>query len=103
MSYLKELKKNIDAHPFTGNRNIEDTKVICRGKTIKDTSFGQTSMLGKTREDYYKRLKKYGITPEKEYVAIGLEGYGDVFDIIIKENDFGKSDSYMSIAFDILE
>jgi hypothetical protein len=103
MSYLKKLSDNIDCMPFTGERKIEPTKVICRGKNINDNWFSPTSMLGTSREIYYNNLQKWGLTPEKEYIAIALKGYGDVFDITIKENDKNQEETYMKLFFDIPE
>lgn len=102
MGYLKELDKNIDSRPFTGIRKIEENKIVCKGKAIPDNWFSPSSMIGSSREVYYSNLKKWGLTPEKEYTAIKIEGHGDVFDICIKENDNGEEAWHMSIFFEIL-
>ena len=99
-SELKYINKNIDSMPFTGIRIIEETIVTCKGNSLCDELFSKTCMLGESREIYYSNLKKWGLTPDKEYIATKIEGYGDVFDIFVI-NDNNIEESYMSIFFDI--
>lgn len=103
MSYLKDIDENICSRPFTGKRKIPETKVMCLGKNAKDEWFHSSSLLGGSREDFHERLKLCNLTPDKEYVAIEIEGYGDVYDITIKQDDNGNTASFMSIFFEITE
>jgi hypothetical protein len=96
------FKNGLDRRPFTGIRELgEKTNVICKGKNMSDSWFSPSSMLGTSREIYYSNLKEWGLTPEKEYTIIRIEGHGDVFDVCIKENDTGTEQWYMSMFFEI--
>lgn len=96
--------KGIDSHPFTGVRELgEEAIVICKGKGMPDSYFSSGSMLGKNREEYYNNLEEWGLTPEKEYTIIKIEGHGDVFDVCVKENDNGEEEWYMSMFFELKE
>ena len=103
MSYLRDLDENIDSRPFTGKRTIEETKVVCRGKNLKDEYFGPTSMLGATKDEFYESLAEWNLTPDKEYTVIEIEGYGDVYDVTIKQDDKGNPATFMSIFFEFPE
>lgn len=100
MSYdLKELFKGIDARPFTGERELTPTVVICKGEEFPNSWFSPSSILGATREEYYKNAKEWGLTPGKEYIATKVDGHGDVFDILIENTDLGEESWFMSLFF----
>lgn len=100
---LRELFDAIGNKRFKGIRILKDTPIVrCRGKSFPDHYFGPRSLMGKSRKEYYEKIKEYGLTPEKEYVAIKVEGWGDAFNICIKENDEGKEVWYMSNMFELI-
>lgn len=96
------FEEGLDKNPFTGVNELgEETKVICKGKSMSDSCFSSSSMLGSSREEYYNNLKEMGLTPGREYTIIKIEGYGDVFDVCVKENDNGEEEWYMSMFFEL--
>lgn len=99
---LKDMiEKGIDAYHFSGKRNIEPTIVTCKNEEFSDDVFNERSMLGKTRQEYLENLKKFGLTPGKEYICKKIEAFGDVFDMEIESNDFNNKESYASFFFKV--
>lgn len=85
-------------HPFTGVVEIK-TPVRVRLKFLPERYFSKESMLGESRKEYLEEMKGEGIQLYKTYEVIRVEGYGDVADITIKENDYGVEKTFMSWLF----
>lgn len=87
-----------DSRPFTGSRDINPPIAVTM-RDFDDSCFGKTSFLGDTKKSFLENFQKWGITYGKIYYTNMIEGYGDIADIVITENDFGEEATYMSSVF----
>ena len=87
-----------DRRPFTGLRDI-DPPIAVTMRDFDDSFFSPTSLLGESKESFLENFRDWGITYGKVYYTNMIEGYGDMADIVIIKNDFGKEASYMSLVF----
>lgn len=85
------ITPNIDASPYTGIRNV---KGKVRVKTHEEASWLDNFFNG---AEHYDQIT--GITRGKTYDAINVEGFGDVEDITIID-DNGKKQTLGSFFFD---
>lgn len=85
-SSLKEAIGNMDSCPFTGKRKFIEP-VLVRLVDYPKERFRETSMLGQDRDAYYSKMKTNGFALGETYECIGIEGFGDVADLFIKNKD----------------
>lgn len=86
-----------DKNPFTGTKELTPP-VKVRIKFLPERYFSKTSMLGETRADYLEKMRADGIQLHKTYSAIRVDGYGDVADLVVI-NDNGEEKPFMAFLF----
>lgn len=87
----RELLELLRKYAHTGHLGV-------RIKFLPERYFSKTSMLGETRADYLEKMRADGIQLHKTYSAIRVDGYGDVADLVVI-NDNGKEKSFMAFLF----
>ena len=85
-STLKEALGDMDEYPFMGKIDFIKPISVQLVDYPKDR-FRNTSMLGQDRDEYYSRMESDGFILGETYECIGIEGFGDVADLFIKNKD----------------
>lgn len=88
-----------DSRPFSGTRTI-DPPIKVQLCDIPDSYFRISSMLGNSKEEWFKDMADAGIHPNTTYLCSEVEGFGDVADIKIDKTDTGASMYFMADMFE---
>ena len=86
-----------DQRPFDGVREMEPP-VRVRMKFLPERYFHASSLLGSSREAYFEEMRAERIQLCKTYDAVWLNGFGDVADIVIR-NDAGEERTFPAFLF----
>jgi hypothetical protein len=86
----------IGQHPFSGERDV-NIKVTCRTVDQASLWFGPSSIFARDEKEYLEILEIIGLVPGKEYNIKSVDGFGDLFDVIVEVNE--KKLSLLSAFF----
>jgi len=96
---MKTLKDVNNHPPFTNSITVNFEVICADPKVHNDMYFMKTSIFAKSEEDYYNQCKELNITPSKRYKVIGVNGVGDLYDVVIEQDDNGNRLEVMSAYF----